>query len=322
MLRYFIRRLLVLIPTLIVTTIVIFAIVQMTPGDPLALYESPEIKLSEQERARLMAQYGLDQPVYVQYLLWAGRFFTGDLGTSFNWKKPVWDLVMERVGATVELAGLSLLLALLVAIPLGTLSAIKQYSMLDNTVTFFAFIGVALPNFWFGLMLIGVFAVILGWLPTQQMLTPGFAGNGFEWWLDHLRHLILPLAVLSTAQVAGFSRYMRSQVLEVLRDDYVNTARAKGVRELRVIGKHVLKNALLPVVTLLGLSLPFLLSGALITEQVFSWPGMGQFFWKAATARDYPVVMGILGMISIVTLMGNFLADLAYAYLDPRIKYD
>src|SRR5574337_42298 len=203
--------------------------------------------------------------------LWAGRFFTGDLGMSFNWKKPVWDLVMDHVGATVELAGLSLLLALLTAIHLATLRAIRQYSMLDNTVTFFAFIGVALPNFWYGLMLIGIFAVMLGWLPTQQMLTPGFVGNGFQWFLDHMRHLILPLIVLTTGQVAGFARYMRSQVLEVLRDDYVNTARAKGVRELRVISKHVLKNALLPVVTLLGLSLPFLLSGALITEQVFSW---------------------------------------------------
>jgi len=322
MLQYIVRRILISIPTLVISSVVIFGIIQMTPGDPLSRFESPDNPLSDAERARLYALYGLDQPLHVQYLLWAQRVFTGDLGKSFNWNKPVFTLMTDKLVPTVELAGLSLLFSLLIAIPVGTFSAIRQYSLADNTLTFFSFIGIALPNFWFGLMLIAVFSVLLGWLPTQLYISPSFSGSPFDWWVDHLKHLLMPLVVLTTAQVAAFQRYMRSQVLEVLRDDYVNTARSKGLREQRVITKHVMKNALLPVVTLLGLSLPALLSGALITEQVFSWPGLGQFFWQGATARDYPVVMGLLFVIAVVTLLGNFLADLAYAYLDPRIKYD
>jgi peptide/nickel transport system permease protein len=321
MLQYIIRRILISIPTLVISSIVIFGIIQMTPGDPLSRFESPDNPLSEEEKTRLYAIYGLDKPLHIQYFIWAENVFTGDLGESFNWNKPVWDLMKEKIVPTVELAGLSLLLSLVIAIPVGTLSAIRQYSLLDNTMTFFSFIGIALPNFWFGLMLMAFFSIFLGWLPTQMYISATFEGNAFDWWVDHLRHLIMPLVVLTTAQVAAFQRYMRSQVLEVLRDDYVNTARSKGLEEQRVITKHVLKNALLPVVTLLGLSLPALLSGALITEQVFSWPGLGQFFWAGATARDYPVVMGLLFVIAVVTLLGNFLADLAYAYLDPRIKY-
>ncbi len=322
MIQYIVRRMLVLIPTLIVTTIVIFAIIQLTPGDPIQRFESPENPLSEEERSRLYARYGLDKPLPLQYLNWAQRVFTGDLGESFNWNQPVWNLVVKRVPQTVELAGLSLLISLILAVPIGTLSAIKQYTLVDNTITFFSFIGVALPNFWFALLLIGLFSVTLGWLPTGLYAPTGFQGNAWEWWGVHLKHLAMPLIVLTTAQLAAFSRYMRSQVLEVLHDDYVNTARAKGVREGKVIRKHVMKNALMPVVTLLGLSLPFLLSGALITEQVFAWPGLGRFFWESAGARDYPVVMGILYIVAVVALLGNFLADLAYAYLDPRIKYD
>lgn len=322
MLQYVIRRLLITVPTLIVITIVIFGIVQMTPGDPIARFESPDNPLSDAERVRLYEMYGLNKPLHEQYLIWAQRLFTGDLGKSFNWNKPVWDLVVSRIPKTVELAGLSLLLSLLIAIPVGTYSAIRQYSLVDNAVTFFSFIGVALPNFWFALMLIAIFSVWLGVLPTSLYVSTGYSGDVLGWWADHLKHLAMPLLVLTTGQVAAFSRYMRSQILEVLRDEYVNTARAKGVHEGRVITKHVLKNALLPVVTLLGLSLPFLLSGALITEQVFAWPGLGRFFWESAGARDYPVIMGLLYMIAVVALLGNFLADLAYAYLDPRIKYN
>lgn len=324
MLQYIFRRLMIMIPTLVVTTIVIFGIVQLTPGDPVDRFESPENPLTAEERARIYERYGLDQPLHVQYLKWVTELFQGNFGTSFNWNEPVFNLVSSRIPKTVELAGLSLILSLLIAIPIGTFSALKQYSFWDNTVTFFSFVGVALPNFWFALLMIALFSVTLGWLPTSLYSSTGikYAGNEWNWWIDHLKHLIMPLLVLTTAQVAAFSRYMRSQVLEVLRDDYVNTARAKGLKEGHVINKHVLKNAMLPVVTLLGLSLPFLLSGALITEQVFAWPGLGRFFWEASGARDYPVVMGLLFMISVVTLFGNFFADLAYAILDPRIKYD
>ncbi len=317
MIQYIIRRTLVLIPTLFVTTMVIFLIVQLAPGDPLEIFVSPEVKLTPEEKARIRHQLGLDRPLYEQYARWVTDFFVGNMGTSFNYKVPVWDLIKTRLWPTVQLMGLSLLLALLVAIPAGVLSALRQYSWLDNTVTALAFFGISMPNFWLGLLMIFLFSVYLGWLPTSGMISPG--GGGL---LDRLAHLIMPVFVLSTGFIAGFSRYMRSQMLEVMHEEYVYTARAKGLKESIVIFKHILRNALLPVVTLLGLSLPIFVSGALITEQVFGWPGLGQFFWQAATQRDYPVIMAILTLAAILTLLGNFLADLAYGLVDPRIRYD
>lgn len=317
MIQYIIRRTLVLIPTLIVTTIVIFFIVRLAPGDPLDLFLSPELRVSEEEKARIRHQLGLDGPLYVQYWRWATDFFAGNMGTSFNYRVPAWGLIKTRLWPTIELMGLSLVLALIVAIPAGVVSALRQYSWLDNAITSLAFFGISMPNFWLGLLMIFFFSVALGWLPTSGMYSLDRKDL-----LDHLAHLVMPVFVLSTGFIAGFSRYMRSQMLEVMREEYIHTARAKGLEESIVIFKHILRNALLPIVTLLGLSLPIFVSGALITEQVFGWPGLGQFFWQAATQRDYPVIMAILTLAAILTLLGNFLADLAYGLVDPRIRYD
>jgi len=212
---------------------------------------------------------------------------------------------------------LALLSAYLIAIPIGTLSAIKQYSPLDHTVTMLAFVGISMPNFWLGLLLLSLFAVTLGWLPSFGMKE--LIGGGDL--IDRIRHLIMPVIVLGTGYMAGITRYMRAQVLEVKNEQYIKTARSKGLRECWIISKHMMKNSLIPIVTLFGLQLPVLLGGALITEQIFSWPGMGYFFWRGVTARDYPVVMAILTLSAVLTLLGNFGADLAYGFLDPRIRY-
>ncbi|MBI1730772.1 ABC transporter permease [Candidatus Acetothermia bacterium] len=322
MLNYIIRRTLILIPTLIVTTFIIYAIVVWTPGNPIAVFEDPSHPLSQLEKEKLIEKYGLDKPWYVQYSNWAVLFAQGDMGRSFQWSSAVWPLIRGRIWATVQLTGLALILAFIIAIPIGMISALKQYSLLDNVITAFAFFGISMPNFWFGLLLIYGFAVTLNLFPVSGMNTVPEPSASWGFLLDRLHHLVLPVIVLSTASIAGFTRYMRSQVLEIMRAEYIDTARAKGLSARVVNGKHILKNAMLPLVTLLGLSLPFIVSGALIIEQVFGWPGLGRFFYTAALGRDYPVIMGILTLTAIVTLLGNFLADISYAIVDPRIRYD
>ncbi|MFB6285010.1 MAG: ABC transporter permease [Candidatus Bipolaricaulia bacterium] len=317
MLGFIIRRTLVLIPTLLVTTMIIFGMMQLMPGEPIDIFLSPNVTMTEQEKENFREQHGLDDPIYVQYVTWLTDFFQGDMGRSFNYGQPVWDLIKVRIGPTALLAGTSLLLALAVSIVFGTISAVRQYTMLDNVVTGASFFGVSLPDFWFALILIFVFPVSLDVLPTSGMNS--VKGGGV---LDVLRHMILPVIVLSTAQTAILTRYMRSSVLEVLHEEFVSSARAKGLGEFAVIVKHVMRNSMMTIVTIVGLSLPFFLSGALIVEQVFSWPGLGQFFWRSVGQRDYPVIMALLTMTSFLTLLGNFLADLAYGFLDPRIQYD
>lgn len=315
MLSYIIRRSLVLIPTLFVITIIVFTLIHAAPGDPLDIYLDPT--LDPRDYAEVRERMGLNRPIHIQYAYWVSHFFTGDMGISFNYGRPVWELLKVRIAPTVLLMSLALLSAYLIAIPIGTLSAIKQYSPLDHTVTAFAFVGISMPNFWLGLLLLSLFAVTLGWLPSFGMKE--LIGGGDL--MDRIRHLIMPVIVLGTAYMAGITRYMRAQVLEVKNEEYIKTARSKGLRECWVISKHMMKNSLIPIVTIFGLQLPVLLGGALITEQIFSWPGMGYFFWRGVTARDYPVVMAILTLSAVLTLLGNFIADLAYGFLDPRIRY-
>jgi peptide/nickel transport system permease protein len=317
MITYLIRRTLILIPTLFAITIIVFTLMQAAPGDPMDLYLSPEVDTSQ--FAVLRERLGLDQPLHIQYGRWVAAFFTGEMGVSFNYGRPVWELLKPRIPPTILLMGLSLLFAYLLAIPIGTISAIKQYSLLDHGVTSFAFIGVSMPNFWLGLLLIYLFSVTLRWLPSFGMRSV-IGGGGSV--LDVARHLIMPVIVLGTAYLAGLTRYMRAQVLEIKNEEYVKTARSKGLSERWVIGKHMMKNSLIPIVTLFGLQLPALLGGAIITEQIFAWPGMGYFFIRGVQARDYPIVMAMLTISATMTLMGNFLADLAYGVLDPRIRYN
>jgi peptide/nickel transport system permease protein len=317
MLAFTLRRLLQMVPLFLGITVVLFAVIQAAPGGPEgALLESgrfidPEVIEAYRERL------GVDQPIPVQYVRWLGAALQGDLGVSFSTTRPVSEMILERLPATLELMGTAFLLAAVLAFALGTLSAVRPYSWFDNLGTGVSFLGIAMPVFWFALLLQLVFGVWLGWLPLSGTRTVGASSVG-----DHLLHLILPAVVLSFRYVAGWSRYLRSSLMGVLKQDYIRTARAKGLPEWRVVGVHGLRNALIPVVSIMALNLAALFSGAVITETVFSWPGIGRLFVTSMMARDYPLLMGILLLGSVMVVVFNLLADLVYGWLDPRIRYE
>jgi peptide/nickel transport system permease protein len=306
-----------MIPMIFGVTIVIFAIIQAAPGGPEgALLETgrfiaPEVIESYRERL------GVDQPIPVQYVRWLSAALTGDLGVSFSTTRPVADMILERLPATLELMGASFLLAAVVALALGIFSAVRQYSTFDFLATGFSFVGIAMPVFWFALILQLLFSVKLGWLPVAGTETVGDTSLA-----DHLKHLILPGVVLSFRYIAGWSRYLRSSLLGVLRTDYVRTARAKGLPEISVIGIHALRNALIPLVSIMALNLAGMFSGAVITETIFAWPGIGRMFVQAMFQRDYPLLMGILLLGSVMVIVFNLVADILYGVLDPRIRYE
>jgi peptide/nickel transport system permease protein len=316
-LTYAARRLLQALPLLLGITVVLFAVIQAAPGGPEgALLESGRFvdpAVVEAYRERL----GVDRPVPVQYVRWLSAAARGDLGTSFSTTRPVSEMILERLPATLELMGAAFLLAALAAVGLGIVSAVKQYSWMDHLGTGVAFVGIAMPAFWFGLILQLVLGVRLGWLPVSGTGTVGASSVG-----DHLAHLVLPAVVLSLRYVAGWSRYLRSSLLTALRADYVRTARAKGLPEPAVVGRHALRNALIPLVSVMALNLAALFSGAIIVETVFAWPGIGRMFVQAMFARDYPLLMGILLLGSVMVVLFNLLADLVYGVLDPRIRYE
>ncbi len=315
--RYVARRLIQTIPLLIGISIIIFLVIQAAPGGPETVFlgtgrfVDPEI--IEQYRVRL----GLDQPIHIQYLRWIGAAVRGDLGYSYTAARPVSALIWERLPATLELMIAGFVLAAIVALPLGVYSAIRRYSIIDLLGTSLSFLGVAMPVFWFGLILQLLFAVQLGWLPTSGRIT---VGNGD--WVDQLQHLVLPAVVLSLRYIAGWSRYMRTSFLSVVHADYVRTARAKGLSEGRITLLHALKNAAIPVVSIMALDLAGLFSGAVITETIFAWPGIGRLFIQAMFDRDYPLLMGILMMGSLMVVIFNLVADIVYGLLDPRISYE
>ena len=317
MTTYVIRRVLQMIPMVLGVTIVIFAIIQAAPGGPEgALLETGRFidpQVIENYRERL----GVDQPVHVQYVRWLGAAVTGDLGVSFSTTRPVADMIMERLPATLELMGASFLFAAVVALALGVFSAVRQYSTFDHVATGLSFVGIAMPVFWFALILQLVFSVKLGWLPVAGTETVGASSLG-----DPLLHLILPGLVLSVRYIAGWSRYLRSSLLSVLRADYVRTARAKGLPETVVVGVHAVRNALIPLVSIMALNLAGMFSGAVITETIFAWPGIGRMFVQAMFARDYPLLMGILLLGSVMVIVFNLVADIVYGVLDPRIRYE
>ncbi len=317
MTRYIVHRLLQIVPLTFGITIVLFAVIQAAPGGPeAALLESDRFidpAAIEAYRARL----GVDQPVPVQYVRWLAGAMGGDLGVSFSTTRPVAEMIAERLPATLELMGASFLIAALLAFALGVLSAVRQYSWFDHLGTGLSFVGIAMPVFWFALILQLVFGVWLGWLPVAGTRTVGASSLG-----DHLLHLVLPATVLSFRYVAGWSRYLRSSMLGVLTADYVRTARAKGLPERWVIGGHALRNAMIPVVSVMALNLSGLFSGAVITETIFAWPGIGRMFVQAMFSRDYPLLMGILLLGSLMVVVFNLVADVVYGLLDPRIRYD
>ncbi|ARC62339.1 glutathione transport system permease protein GsiC [Bacillus licheniformis] len=304
------------IPILFGITILSFAIMKAAPGDPMALMMDPTISAGDREK--FIEKYGLDEPEHVQYLKWLGNMVQGDFGTSIVRKgTPVTDLIMARLPNTLLLMLVSTILALLISIPLGVLSARRPYSKLDYGITFTSFIGLAVPNFWLGLILIMFLAVNLGWFPTGGVMT---LNADFSLW-DRIHHLILPAFVLATADMAGLTRYTRSSMLDVLRQDYMRTARAKGFKENRVVYKHGLRNGLLPVITIFGLMIPSFIGGAVVTEQIFSWPGLGKLFVDSAFQRDYPVIMAMTVISATLVVIGNLVADILYAMVDPRIEY-
>lgn len=313
MVAYTLRRLIQAIVLLFIVSIVTFALIHSAPGGP-ALLSNPD--LSRDQISRMSEQLGLNDPLPVQYGRWIGNLLQGDLGVSYNSITPVTSLLADRLPNTLLLAGTALIVSILVAVPLGVISAIRRNSMLDRVVTSFTFLGISIPVFWLGIMLIVLLSVQLQWLPSGGMST---IGEEFSI-RDRIEHLILPVFVLSMANLAELTRYTRSGMVTVLGEEYIRTARAKGLAQKSVVLGHALRNALIPVVTIIGVLLPRAVSGAAITEAVFTWPGMGSLAVDAATTRDYPVVLGTTLTVATVVVASSLITDLAYGYLDPRIR--
>jgi len=309
---FLIRRIGQSIVTLFIVSTVVFAIVHLAPGDP-AIIANEELGSEATEEFR--DNLGLNDPIPMQYARWLGNAVRFDFGLSLQHSVPNIELVMARLPSSLLLAATAMTLATLVALLLGIVSAIKRHSVWDHLATTVSFLGLSIPGFWLGIMAVVVFSVSLGWLPSSGMSSPHDGGL-----LDRIRHLILPAVVLSTSSIAEIARYTRSSMVEVLRNDYVRTARAKGLSERLVLWGHALRNALIPVVTVLAVTTPRIMGGAVITETVFSWPGMGRLAANAAFTRDYPLVMTITIVVAVLVLLGSLLADLCYGLLDPRIK--
>jgi len=320
MIAYIFRRLLQSIPLLLVISMIIFLLLQMTPGGPLAMGESVGSgRVTAEQIERLRDKYGLNQPLYIRYLYWFGDFIRGDWGTSFNTGRPVLEMITERLPTTLLLTGLAYLVMLILAFPIGILSAVRQYSVMDYIMTGLAFIGISIPSFWFGLLLLFMFSFKTGWLPAFGLTDVNdYTGMAYLW--DLGRHLVMPVAVLAMIDTAAVTRYIRASMLETIHQDYVRTARAKGLGQRAVIIRHVLRNATIPIVTILALRIPDLFLGTVVTETIFAIPGMGRLFIMSAELRDYPVLMGILVIAAILVILSNLLADVLYAALDPRIR--
>jgi peptide/nickel transport system permease protein len=323
MLQYLVKRLFMMIPLLIGITLITFVVIHVTPGEPVEMQVAMNPKVSAEARERLRKFYELDKPLHVQYYRWVTRLARLDFGRSFSPDgRPVMAKIQERLPVTININLIVLVLEFVLAIPIGIMAATHRDGPLDRWTTVIVFLGFATPLFWLCLILMYVFGVKLGWLPISGLHSLGYATHGFWWqtW-DLAKHLVLPISVATFGSLAGLSRYMRGSMIEVLSQDYITTARAKGLFERTVIYKHALRNALLPAITLLGLSVPGLIGGSVIFESIFSIPGMGQLFYQGVMARDYPLVMGILVITAVLTLMGNLLADVAYAFADPRIRH-
>ncbi len=317
MLQYIIKRLLQAIPLLIGVSIIGFAMMHLAPGGPLAVYTlNPTITAQDIERIKHI--FGLDQPIHIQYLKWAYGIFTGNWGFTFFGGRPVLQVILERFPATFLLMGSAMSLAILIGMLIGVLGAVRRYSIFDYLATTGAMVALSFPTFWFGLMTIFIFSLKLGWLPSGGMYTLG----GEEDLLDLFRHLILPTMVLALVLVAQWSRYSRSSFLEVIHQDYIRTAKSKGLSGGRILLRHAFPNAVAPLIALAGIQLPWLFSGALVTETIFGWPGMGRLFVDALTMKEYPVLMGMIMITAMFVIIGNLVADVINALIDPRIRLE
>jgi peptide/nickel transport system permease protein len=316
--QYVLRRLAISVPVLLVVTVIAFLLVDLAPGDPVSALINPVTRAemgpewAEQRKEAL----GLNRPIAVQYLLWLKELVQGNFGYSLVSGDSVGNQIFARIGPTLLLMGSAILLGTLIGIPLGVISAVRQYSAIDYLTTILGFLAISTPTFFLGLALMYLFAVHLGWLPTSGMRTLGVP----ESTIDLIKHMIMPVTVLTLAHTPLSMRYARSSMLEALKQDYVTTARAKGLREQAVLVRHALRNALIPLITIIGISLPELLSGAVITETIFQWPGMGMLAMRAVNGRDYPLILGIILVTACLVLISNLIADLLYAIADPRIR--
>jgi peptide/nickel transport system permease protein len=321
--KFILRRLMMMVPLLLGVSVISFAIMQLAPGDPASLSAAMNQKIDPSYIEKLRAAYGLNDPLYVQYWHWLSHLARLDFGESFKDSRPVLTLILEHMPATLLLSGLSLVLLFVIGVPLGVAAAYYQGKWPDRLITGFVFFGFSTPDFWLALMMMLLFGVTWGILPVSGMVSLGAEDLPFFDRLgDMAWHLILPLFVTTFVGLASVSQYAKTSLLEVIRQDYIRTARAKGLSEAQVILKHALRNALIPIVTLMGLSLPGLIGGSVIIESIFAWPGMGRLGYESMMSHDYPVVMGVGIISAFLTLFGNLLADVSYAWLDPRVHYD
>lgn len=317
MLKFVGKRLLQAVPILIGISLVAFTLIQLTPGGPAAAFRGLA-NVSAEDLARIQAEFGFDRPLIIQYFTWLARFIQGDWGISFVARQPVFGLIMERLPATLLLMFSGITVSLIIAIPLGLLAAIKRDTWIDHTLTFTSFIGLSIPVFWLGLMLIIVFSVWLGWFPTGGMGPPGEdVGIGTRLW-----YLTLPTVAISMVSLSFFTRYLRASMIETMDQDYMRFNKARGVPPVRRYMRHAFRNAGIPFVTVVAIHIPEFLVGALVVETIFSWPGTGRLFWDSALRFDYPVLMGVLVLGSLMVLASNLLADVLYGKLDPRVRLD
>lgn len=321
MVNYILKRLAVMVPVLFGITVITFFVIHLSPGKPTRLQAEMSPRMTLDAREKIEKLLGLDKPVYVQYADWIKRLAHFDLGKSFTDDRPVLTKIAERLPITVSINVLAILVIFFIAVPIGIISAVKENSIFDRISTIFVFTGFATPDFWLALLLMSLFGVYLGWLPISGIKSIDFEEfNLIEKIFDLGRHLMLPIFISAFGGLAGMSRYMRTSMLEVLNKDFIMTARAKGLSEKAVVYKHALRNALLPFITIIGLSIPGLIGGSVIFESIFSIPGVGKLFFEAVMARDYPLIMGELLFVAVLTLFGNLLADVMYAVVDPRIR--
>lgn len=321
MLFYITKRLSLMIPLIFGITVITFIVIHLAPGGPVEVQTEMSLKASAEARENLKKLYGLDKPLHVQYIEWIKRFIKLDFGKSMVDGRKVTDKIWETIPITLIIDLLSLILIFIIAIPLGVYSATRQHSLFDKVSTVGVFIGFSMPEFWLALLLMIFFGVQLGWLPISGIQSIDVSEmDKAERIFDWIKHLILPVGITAFGGLASLSRYSRSSMLEVIRQDYIKTAYAKGLKEHDVVFRHALRNALLPIITILGLSIPGLIGGSVIFEQIFSIPGMGRLFFSSAMSRDYPTIMGILTIGAVLTLIGNLIADISYALVDPRIR--
>jgi len=314
MLRYILKKILLALPVLLGITLLDYALM-CAAGSPIEMMTGP--RMTEEAIALKAQTWGLDQPLWKQYLGWMGELLQGNLGYSYKSYQPVSAIIGDAIGPTLLLMGASMVVGLLIAIPAGIYSAVHRYKKRDYAVVTGSFLASSIPSFFLAMLLVYVFTVVLGWLPSSGMTTPGTGGD----WLDVLRHMVMPVMVLAVFVAGRNIRYIRAAVLEILEKDYLRTAKAKGIGRRRVILSHGMRNALLPIVTVIGMQIPMLLGGSVVVEQVFSWPGLGLITMNAITSRDYPVIMGVCLLSAVLVLVSNLITDIVYALVDPTIEY-